>query len=359
MGSIDFNNINKLSYLLHNSSNYELHKIVIETMGIDCILSTKHNGLISNILNYLIEIKNDILIESILVSDINLMKRDYLKLIKYYFEKDKDRALNIFEKKVLTKQNKNTESILLFKDIDFILKNNIGQILEKTIGLFTESTLDGYELVTPEKINIFYLPELLIHNIKNKIEETYLQKQLNNLNKFWNQWKKPYKAIIDGGSVIHNRNGLIVEESYLDLINLIQIVSEQIGKPLVILHQKHLKKRPQLLKELNTTSYLTPYNYNDDLFILWFFLKLGTKPFIISNDKYRDHVFNFETLFISKDRKKEMGFFQFNNIIKQQILRYDIDKKYIEAQPRYSKCIQLIENHLYVPHKTNQFIKIY
>lgn len=353
--------LNKLAYSLHQSSNYELHQTVIETMGLDDILSTQHNGLISNILNYLIETKNEILIELILSSDINLMKRDYLQLIKYYYQQNKDRSMNIFEENVLVKQNKSTESILLTKDIDFILKNGLGQILEKTVGLFAESSLNGFELITPEKLNIFYLPELLIHDIQNKIEELSLQNQLNNLNNFWSQWEKPYKAIIDGGSVIRNRKGLVCDESYLDLINLIKTVTLQIGKPLVVLHHKHLKKRPKLLKELGAPCYLTPYNYNDDLFILWFFLKMGTKPFIISNDKYRDHIFKLETMFISKDHKNEngVGYSHFNNIIKQQTLGYDIDNNYIEAQPTYSKCIQLIENHLYVPHKTNQFIKIY
>lgn len=102
--------------------------------------------------------------------------------------------------------------------------------------------------------------------------------------------------------------------------------------------------------------YLTPYAINDDLFILWFFLKTKSTAFLISNDKFRDHIFKFETS--QKKLKSDFNLNQFYHIIQQQKLEYNIDNYKINSKPIVSKCIQVIDNNIFVPHNLGNFIKI-
>lgn len=95
--------------------------------------------------------------------------------------------------------------------------------------------------------------------------------------------------------------------------------------------------------------YLTPYNYDDDLFILWFFLHTNCQSFIISNDKYRDHIFNLNNL-------KNDKFQEFKYIIKQQTISYDINMK-CENFPTFSRCIQ-VSDKIYIPHISGKFIEL-
>jgi L-rhamnose mutarotase len=170
---------------------------------------------------------------------------------------------------------------------------------------------------------------------------------------------KNFKAIIDGGNVLYSNNGKINKESLNNLIKIIELTKKMFGKSLLVIHRRHTKTFPNLISELKKTGvtyYLTPYNVNDDIFILWFFLNCQSNPYIITNDKYRDHIFNFETS--NKKDNINLSMSQFKHLLTQQSLEYDITYLCINKPIKVSKCIHLIENKVYVPHVSGKFIEI-
>jgi hypothetical protein len=158
-----------------------------------------------------------------------------------------------------------------------------------------------------------------------------------------------FDTIIDGGSVIHNRYGKITKNSLYDLIN----IAKSCENPIIVIHERHKKtfnNMEELFNKHNISYFFTPRNKNDDIYILWFFLN-NIGSFIVSNDKYRDHIFNLET-------KNKNTNSQFNHIISQQTLNFNCTTKWIQPKPIYSKCIQIIDNTIFVPHKLGDFIQI-
>ena len=90
---------------------------------------------------------------------------------------------------------------------------------------------------------------------------------------------------------------------------------------------------------------------NDDLFILNFFLTMKTKPYIITNDKFRDHIFKFE-----KSKQPTYGMNQFKDVIMQQTVTFN--NNIINMKPKISFCIQKYKDNIIVPHMNGGFIYI-
>ncbi len=366
MEQLDFSNykINQLSYLIHKSlGNTQIIEQIIQHFSLDNLVNSKNNGIISNLLQYYISLSDNTMIEQIvtkveLLDKFQLMKRDYLNLIKYYYNNEE--KAEWLCTKLLAKINYNTESMFQSKDIDFIIENNMGHMLTKLVGLFIETTSSSYQVTDPEYLPVkkFYSSESVINSIITSIESDLPIELKVNMEKFYHNLTHPYHAIIDGGNVLHSRKGMIYSNSLQDLVNVIDMTTLTIGNPLLIIHKRHLKTIPNLQDILNSKKvsyYLTPYNINDDMFILWFFLKTNTQSFIISNDKYRDHIFKFET-----DKKKANSNFswsQFKHIIGQQTLGYDVVNCIINNPPTYSRCIQQYNDKIYVPHANNGFVE--
>ena len=343
---------NNIGFLLYKSlNNNNIIEQIIEHFGLDALLETKLNGIISNILIYLINIDNELLIKHILEKSI-LMKRDYLNIINYYWNKNRPHAIDIFES---NKLGLYCES----KDIIFIINHNMVELLDKLIGLFIE--LDHKDIFDFLKINIMKLKDYKLFNacpiMCNDIIKMITIPQLKTLSFTFD--KLNIGAIIDAGNIIHCRKGKFSYQSIIDLNKIINATRYLIGEPLIIIHKKHFKNTPKMLElfDLNkVTYYATPYNIDDDIFIMWFFLKLQAKCFIISNDKYRDHIFKLNI------QSHSNSLVQFKNIIKQQTLNYVIDNDYhnmIAPKPLYSKCIQRINDTIYIPTiDNNMFVKV-
>ena len=355
--SLDKKGINEVAYQLHKSMNdYNLLIEIVSNYSLESLINTKNSGIISNLLLYYVSIGDDYKINEILKNnEILLMKRDCLILAKYYYKIDINKS-NSFFRQILERSTTNTGSIIQSKDIDFIIENKMHNLLYFIEGLFVESNLN-YNLLDSDKLKLKYLDNCILLTLRKHVESIlglnsvlWLEKFINNQN---------FVAIIDGGNVLHSRNGTLDSNSLKDLVNLIILVRQTIGKPLLVIHQRHLKIFPDLiniLNELKVKRYITPYNNNDDIFIIWFFLKLGSKPFIISNDQYRDHIFKFETS--KKILNNQFSFSQFNNILQQQTLSYNITEQTINPIPKYSKCIQVINTSIYVPHLSGKFIEL-
>lgn len=354
-------NMKEFEYSVHKALYDNTFYDIINKYGINNMLEMKNSGIISNILLYYIGLSDTVMINRIVNSlNIKLMKRDYLNLIKYYYSIDNHSYMNIaiqmFENNILGNVNdKNKATIILPKDLDFIIDNKLYQLLEKMVGLFIETSSKG-ELCSPLGLEHYYMLPNATNNILYHLESDMTKRIISELNNIFTQIN--FNIILDVGNILHSRSGKITNTSLNDLLKIIQICRLWIGHPLLIVHQRHIREIPgllQLIKKNEVVYYATPYNYNDDLFILWFFLKSCTRSFILSNDKYRDHVFKFET---SKTAESQIRLSQFYHYLKQQIIRYDIVNNTIDDIPIYSRCIQKIDNKIFIPHVSGKFLQV-
>jgi hypothetical protein len=358
MYKLDKHGINNISYLLYNYlDNCDFVDRIIKHYSIELLIKTKNNGLISNILLYHIKILDNDMINKLLIiiselDNFKLMKRDYLNLICYYYNNNYEHAVLLFKQNVLLEGN------LQLKDIEFILENKLIKLLYYLDKLFIESNYNINSLVKPHPylLNKINIKQNLILSILEKIELEFSIIIINNINKFYTNLKKVFNVIIDAGNILFGRNGIITNNSLIDLENIIIKTKKTIGEPLIIIHQKHLKKNKivDIFLRTNTEYYKTPYNLNDDLFILWFFLKSNCESHIISNDKYRDHIFKYKSL----SNKNDFSICEFKNIIKQQTLEFNLINMDIQQILPWSRCIQYIDSVVYIPHISGNFIKI-
>jgi hypothetical protein len=372
MEQIDFSeyklskyDMNKLGFLFHkNKDNPEIISQAISFLGLENLINMKHNGIVTQILEYYINQSNEQQINYIFsliyeISDFNLMKRDYLNLIKYYYIIDTKKSIDIFVNNILSKSSSNTDYVIQSKDINFMIENKLFSLLTYIKDLFIEVSGD-FNCVSQDLINYDNKINVSINSSVFDI----INQNLSSENKFYveNFWKINscnYKAIIDGGNVLHSAKGKLNDESVSNLIKIIKQTELMLGKSLLIIHRKHTKTFPNLinqLKSIGVTYFLTPYKVNDDIFILWFFLNIETKPYIITNDKYRDHIFHFET--VNKKENTNLSMSQFKHILSQQSLEYNIVTNTISQSIRVSRCIHIIENKIYIPHVSGQFIEI-
>lgn len=294
-------------YKLLNNNKIEIEQI-ININGLDNLLL--HNGCLSNILLFYINDNNNDKIEYILQKN-NLMKRDYLNICKYFYNKDYIKSLSIFRK-----INYNN---LEMKDINFIINNSLIKLLYELEELFICTTIET-------NITILDNIKLKINNIDliNNIEQNIKMNILNKLNKL----NYNYDFIIDAGNILHSFQGSINENSINGLIKILNTCSSNI---LIIIHNKHFKN--ELIKNIiiKYNYFLTPYNNNDDLYILWFFFKQNAS--IITNDKFKDHNYNLK--------------FGYNyNILLQYIINYT--NKY-ELKYNNHNFIRKYNNNVYIP----------
>lgn len=285
-------------------------------------------GDVSNRLVYLLETDIDEYERIISTISYNFMKRDYLRMINYYYHTNYKYAEEIF----LTKIINNNNNEFLSKDIDFMIENKLNKLFKHIEGLYIVSTVKEYKetLIKPK---LYY-----INNIPIQINKEY--------NTFLDSCN--YNLIIDGGNILNSiGKGRVTQESINFIINIIN-ENKVKYKILLILHTKHKKILKQILEQTNINYYLTPYKMNDDIYIINAFIFSKTKSYILSNDKFRDHNYN-----INKDSRLSNN--QFKNILKQQILTYTDT---IIDPPQFSNCIQIIDNTIIIPHISNIFIEI-
>jgi len=307
----------KLYNLLENK-NYEEIEILVKNIKITDIIS---NGLLSNLLKYYIIIENNELI-NLLLNNNKLMKRDYLLLCQYYYNKNNDNAINIFNKIDFNK--------LETKDIDFIIINKMDKILHLLDGYFIKSSINLNTF--PDKLKLYYIPEININKYLNLLENKFSSKILKKLKNF-KLLLPSVKYIIDAGNILHSDCGNITDKS----INGLNSILQKLDNSIVIIHEKHFSN-PLIVDVITQYNYyLTPYRYYDDIFIMWLFLKFYSKCYIISNDKFQDHIY-----YLNFNRND-------NNLLLQQIINYSVENYNLNDIPTYSECIQIIDNYIYIP----------
>ena len=328
-------------------------------------------GYLSLIIKYLILIKNNNWLKLILDKYINYLRiNDCLILIEYLNNNNLvDYNSELFFNIHLNKWHFSSKSI------KFLINNNLNKYLINLNGYYSniedikdiknKSLISDFSKLKDyyKNINMDKYILLCIQKINNKKK---IDSYLTNINNFLNSLKncKNY-IILDCGNILHClSNGKINHKSYEYMLKLIEYLFEKNFTPIIIIHNRHLNKK--LIKDnniLNLINYLesnydnfifkTPYNENDDYFILIISFMIRSK--IITKDNFGDH------LHLFTDSEKNPSY-QINQLIKDIIIDYYFDKKnnlYFcnNINKQYSSCIQYIDDKIYIPNNNN-FIEI-
>jgi hypothetical protein len=167
-----------------------------------------------------------------------------------------------------------------------------------------------------------------------------------------------YDIIIDGGSVLHSRNGQPIPN---DLHKMIELLKTRGHSPLVVIHASHtnVKLNPtyapdvnKILQQAGITFITTPsgLKLNDDLFILLAYLIRTdhTLPCsIVTRDTYTDHMDTFKNP--QKNVSDDFGKYLANDLISftnDVFARMDVPPT--QTKP-FSCCIQIVEPYAYIP----------
>jgi len=318
MESLTNYQVNGLSRKFHDlltNNKYSELKDILEKYGIGNLSNTKNKGIISLILQYGINTNNQAIIDYIFPH--LSMKRDYLNYILYHKD-DKEYTIEIFKKYI------DTDSILQ-KDIEFISENNLIYLLKYLEGKFIKMDIEGY--LPNIDFKKFHLEnkEVLFGKISRKIDPKDLVKFTKKLETI------KYDTIIDAGNILFSRNGNFNQNSIDDLINVIN----HFKNSFIIIHTRHLKNDKIKKALMNKNYFATPYNYNDDIFILLAYLN-NTHSSIITNDNYKDHTIEDNEL---------------RNFILDNVIKYTNKNGVFtfEDKLNYTRNIQIIDNRVYVP----------
>lgn len=286
---------------------------------------SKNKGVVTTMLRFGIRTNNIDLIKS-LIPKLS-MKRDYFELMLYF--KSKEINSEIFKKNV------NFDTILS-DDIKFIIENDMSYLLKFLEGKFIEVDYPHgyYPDTTHISLKKFYFQkcEKFLDLISSKILRVDKERILA-------ATETDYDFIIDAGNVLHSRDGDVN-------IDDLETVVNSFSNPLIIIHEGHIRRNKRLLNFLQDKNhFITPKNYCDDLFILIAYLKKTGRQYtckIITNDKYTDHTF-------------ENNDFRFHVI--DDSINYTNIKGVITFSTTYSfsRCIQVIENDVYIPTKNGFF----
>jgi hypothetical protein len=313
------------------NNNLDETKKLIDSIDITNIKNTK--SYYSLLLRYYITTNDIKMIENIVFNNI-LMKRDYLEYFSY--EKDISKC-----KKFVNIMLKKDE--ILNKDIDIII-NKCPHILK---------LLDGYYCETKNKTNITKLDILKKYNI-NDLKDQILKFYDNKISNITCEYLNNYDIILDAGNIIYfGTNG--TKPNYYNLLSVLSLLDNK--NPLIIIHERHFKKKNNtinILKSLYPNNiFMTPYNNYDDYYIIYSMI-YGDIP-VISNDKYRDHIFD---MFKLHYKNNVYNFNRVSNYIKDNIITYSLNKiNYKPHHFNFSNCIQCINDNIYIPSK-NLFYKL-
>lgn len=281
-------------------------------------------------------IKNDIeMVDKIVMNNDSLMKRDYLLYCK--FSDNIENKINIFTKLIVTDEINN-------KDIDFIIEY-CPDMLYFLNGYYCQtskkSNFNDYSIF--KKYNIEFYKDNIIDFYKTKINIEYINKLLINKD-----------IIIDAGNVsfFNTKNNT---PNYNNIIKVIKLVMQRYKNPLIIIHQRHMKKSNKFINILKTTYkdniYITPYNTYDDYYIVYSMIKNNIP--VITNDKFRDHIYDMFKLVSNNKKVINM----ITNYIKDNIINYNLNSINYKNHHiyNYSRCIHYVNDIVYIPTNDGYF----
>ena len=354
--------------------NYTLHrllesrKIAEASILVEKILENltftgkEKRGFISLVIKlYIIKSDNEKLDSFYDVHKMDLMKRDILLYCQYYY---------------LNSRKKSNENFIYLINNYYLDCSNLVFLIENKMFDFIK-ILNGFYIKLTEHSTLEPIDDygkLEKYRFKSDIIEQILSQikisKKRNLMSFYRNLEKidNKKIIIDAGNILFSFGGEVTFFGYKLLLELIEYFLDKETIPIVIIHNRHLKthfkgklKDKYIVESINSLNkykhnfiFETPYNENDDFYIIYLSLILQSK--ILTNDNYKDHIFNFRTNQISSDENMAQNYID-DLIVKYSIeggtfIINDIDSEEI------SKCIQIIGNEAYLPTTDNTFVKL-
>ena len=337
-----------MNQALSNKRTDEMRRMVY---GNSTFIATTHEkGIITMTLRFAIQERDDALIAS-LIGRLS-MKRDFFELMVY--KGDPVYSAHLFETHI-------DVAVLEAKDIRFMIENGLTFLLRHLDGKYlhdaggTKTEFDKSTLRVYSLQNCTHYIEKIIKvietNPKNKKQShVAIVKQLNAIS-------AAYDIIIDGGSILHSRNG---QPNPNDLRKMIDLLKTRGHSPLVVIHTSHtnVKLNPTYAPDVNkileqgggVSAIITPPCLNDDLFILLAYLTRTDRALacsIVTRDTYTDHMDTFKNP--QKNVSGDFGKYLANDLISftnDAFGRMHIPPTQTKS---YSNCIQIVEPYAYIP----------
>lgn len=319
-----------IRYLSINLSkeDYQYCKKIITYIPISILSRKEKSSYYSLIMRYYYHTDNVKEMTKIIYSDIKLMKRDYLLYCKTIYKSHTSVAIGIFKEHIISNEQ------LLTSDIDFLIDNNMYKIIKSMNGYYINCSKIS------NKINYMLLKRYPITKNKDMLIEHFKKSIPSESYQYFIKKLKDRDVIIDGGNVIH----YTMPKSFSNIEKILRTSLKNYHNPLIIIHQRHFKtsESKEFYEKYSKYIFKTPYNVYDDIFIILGMI-INDIP-IITNDLFRDHIFEAFKLFESKNN-------QIANYINEMKLSFSVSKynTKIENMVSYSKCIQFNTNHIYVP----------
>ena len=315
------------------------------------IATTREKGIITMTLRFAIQERDDALIAS-LIGRLS-MKRDFFELMVY--KGDPVYSAHLFETHIDC-------AVLEQKDVRFMIENGLTFLLRHLDGKFlhdaggTKTEFDKYSTLRRYSLqNCGHYIEKIIKvietNPKNKKQShVAIVKQLNAI-------AATYDIIIDGGSVLHSRNG---QPNPNDLRKMSNLLKTRGHSPLVVIHTSHtnVKLNPTYAPDVNkileqgggVSAIITPPCLNDDLFILLAYLTRTDRALacsIVTRDTYTDHMDTFKNP--QKNVSGDFGKYLANDLISFTNDAFGCMHVPPTQTKPYSNCIQIVEPYAYIP----------
>lgn len=312
-----------------DNNEYNLVSSFFNTTNYDDINTKFKNGFITLKIRYLINM-NDYNSVFNIMDKYNLMKRDYITTCISIYNVDQNISAYIFKNYVIKKckiESYDIDKLIsnkcfeLFRNLDgyFVSCSKMSNITNKDYNNFKKYPLD---MKIKKKLFDFY---------KNKLKQKYFDKLLTKVHDI--------DCIVDGGNISH-MNGGKCDYKYINKIS--NMILKQYKNPLYIFHNRHKNNIKDFLK--NNNHFITPANEYDDYYIIIAMI-LSDKP-IISNDHFRDHIYELMKDIETNDCK-------IKNYITENTINYT--KTMVNKTNKYSKCIQIHNNNIYIPTKLGMY----
>jgi hypothetical protein len=318
----------------YKKNEYEEGKKYLDSIDINKLKKHQKKPYYTLLLNYYFYV-NDIDNINNIIMNYELMKRDYLNYCNYY--QNKELVIKIFNEKIKYKEQ------LLEKDINFLIDNKLDFLLKELDGYFIncskENNFNDYKIL--KKYNLENKDKILEY-YENLIPKSYInimRKKLHNID-----------IIIDGGNIsyfgIKNKSDIYINVKII-MDNVMNYKGGKYKNPLIIFNEQHnTAKQNNIIYLINNYNVVfTPKNIYDDFFIIYGII-YNDIP-VLTNDKFKDHIYDMFKLFDSKNNNVK-------NYFDEKIINYTYNK--IFDINSYSKCIQIINNNIYIPCKNGFYI---